>query len=150
MVAANPCSETLLVPVNGTLQCNSSVQATYTECNATCDSELFELIGSPVHVCQTDGTWSGQQSYCQLRRCSPLSNPTNGYILLPCFQVIGSSCQSRCYDGYEFVNGSDFAICDLNNQSNTQWSELGECVSKYANCLISVYIATDHRLNGCN
>ena len=61
-----------------------------------------------------------------------MDNPENGYISLPCLQDINSTCQIRCFEGYELVNGSQYVNCTLDEEYNAVWSEMGECSRKLA------------------
>ena len=105
----------------------------------TCGSVLFELVGSETRICQTDSSWSGEASYCMMKRCPPLVNPNNGYVLLPCSQDVNYTCQARCYEGYKLVNGSQSATCTLYDDSVAMWSEIGECSSKLIASLCLIY-----------
>ena len=118
-------------PSNGILECNSSVQVTYTRCNTSCDIG-YEVVGSAVRICQPDGTWSGETAYCQPLRCPTLFPPINGYVQLPCTPLYDSECFVRCFDGFELVNGNNSVRCNLdeNDEEMVQWTEYGVCNSK--------------------
>ncbi|CAH1272704.1 FCGBP [Branchiostoma lanceolatum] len=103
-------------PQNGGMTCDSGSNFRYPEaCNFACDRgyELSSTSSSLRH-CQTDATWSGNDTVCIGVQCPALSSPTNGRI--SCDN--GSSfrhpenCSFTCDPGYELhVSGSNSRTC---------------------------------------
>lgn len=81
----------------------------------SCD-EGFLLRGSQTRQCQSNGTWSGVQTYCEAVDCGPLSIPMNGSIFGNS-TVFPNNVQFRCDSGF-ILNGSAVRTC----QSNGIWN----------------------------
>ena len=58
--------ENLTQPENGMIKCSLGEDAVISYgdvCNFTCDTGYI-LVGSESRICQNDGFWSGNQTYC--------------------------------------------------------------------------------------
>jgi CUB/sushi domain-containing protein len=70
-------------------------KATYT-CNPG-----FILQGRSTRTCQADGSYDGQEPYCQPVSCGSLSDPTNGWVhVSPSSALLGAVAIYRCKLGY--------------------------------------------------
>ncbi|XP_067016811.1 sushi, von Willebrand factor type A, EGF and pentraxin domain-containing protein 1-like isoform X5 [Acropora muricata] len=89
-----------------------------------CD-DGFILLGSNIRNCQANGTWSGNQAFCEAVDCGPLFDPTNGSssgesTLFP------NSVLFNCDSGF-LLRGSSLRMC----QPNGTWSGLqANCIAK--------------------
>ena len=66
MSSANSCPS-LTGPNNGTMNCSLGDDGipTYEDtCNFTCNTG-YELTGSDSRICQSDGSWSGNETMCR-------------------------------------------------------------------------------------
>ncbi|XP_065909622.1 uncharacterized protein [Dysidea avara] len=88
-------------------------------CSTSCNTG-YELTGSNIRICQSDGTWSGIKPMCRRVTCPPSALP-NGVV--NCSQgddgvhSFGNTCSFTCNTGYE-LTGSDTRSC----QSDGSWN----------------------------
>ncbi|KAJ7383495.1 hypothetical protein OS493_027659 [Desmophyllum pertusum] len=80
-----------------------------------CD-EGFNLRGSRTRNCQTNGTWSGNQTLCQAVDCGPLSVPMNGSSSGDS-TVFPNSVLFKCDPGF-ILSGSTIRVCQPNGTWN--------------------------------
>ena len=126
-------------PSNGMITCSlgdDGVPSYEDTCSFTCNTG-YELTGSDIRTCQSDGSWSGNDDVCRrgmvhscllliemkfvLVYCTLLTDPNNGMITcslgddgVPSYK---DTCSFTCNTGYE-LTVSDTRIC----QSNGSWS----------------------------
>ncbi|XP_065899232.1 uncharacterized protein [Dysidea avara] len=111
-------------PKNGTLTCSrrdGELLSYEDTCSFTCNTG-YELTGSDTRTCQSDGSWSGDETICTDIQCINLTTPSNGEITSCSSGSIGvgferDSCSFICNTGYE-LTGSDNRTC----QSDGSWS----------------------------
>ncbi|XP_065893685.1 CUB and sushi domain-containing protein 1-like isoform X2 [Dysidea avara] len=117
-----PCLS-LTDPNNGMITCllgDDGVPSYEDTCSFTCNTG-YELTGSDTRTCQSDGSWSGNETICRKVHCPLLTQPNNGHINC----IVGDdgvisykdNCSVSCNTGYE-LTGSDTRTC----QSNGNWS----------------------------
>ncbi|XP_065899237.1 uncharacterized protein [Dysidea avara] len=89
-------------------------------CSFTCNTG-YKLSGSDSRTCQSDGSWSGNETMCSRVPCPALTDPNNGTITcslgddgVPSYE---DTCSFTCNTGYE-LTGSDTRTC----QSDGNWS----------------------------
>ncbi|EDO36528.1 predicted protein, partial [Nematostella vectensis] len=108
----------LVNPANGETTGSSTTYGS--TASVTCH-EGYDLIGSKSRVCQADGTWSGNDTWCKGRECGPMPPLAHG-------QISGNGTSYRtvlrisCHPGYQFA-GSDVSIC----QASGLWSVIPKC-----------------------
>ncbi|PFX23098.1 sushi, von Willebrand factor type A, EGF and pentraxin domain-containing protein 1-like isoform X2 [Stylophora pistillata] len=83
------------------------------KCLLYCDVGYRRVNGSTERICQADGTWSGEEPYCEAVRCKSLQTPIDG-------DITPSSCTSSpkyyttclfsCRNGYR-LHGEPIATC---------------------------------------
>ncbi|XP_065900392.1 uncharacterized protein [Dysidea avara] len=118
-----PCPS-LADPNNGTTTCSlgdGGVPSYEDTCSFTCNTG-YELTGSDTRACQSDGSWSGDETICTDIQCNNLTTPSNGEISSCSSGSIGvgferDACNFTCNTGYE-LTGSDSRTC----QSDGSWS----------------------------
>ncbi|XP_067016814.1 sushi, von Willebrand factor type A, EGF and pentraxin domain-containing protein 1-like isoform X7 [Acropora muricata] len=81
--------------------------------------EGFTLNGSPVRNCRANGTWSGEDTFCQANDCGPLPVPVNG-TLSGNATTYPHKISFNCDVGF-ILHGSSIRQC----QPNQQWSGNG-------------------------
>lgn len=75
-------------------------------CGIRC-SPGFSLSGSSIRICQKDGTWSGNETLCSIKRCSPLFPPTDGKMVCNRMDFLYSTeCNFACKEGYQMLGTS--------------------------------------------
>ncbi|XP_057305208.1 uncharacterized protein LOC130642139 isoform X2 [Hydractinia symbiolongicarpus] len=114
---ALPCIR-ISKPAFGIINCTGFV--TDSVCNFSC-SLGFELQGSSRRVCLSSTTWSGHKVSCKRKTCPTLLQPTHGSIIIPCFQLFGSTCIKRCQDGY-YLEGNRTTKCVSNEKNMVSWN----------------------------
>ncbi|XP_065887354.1 P-selectin-like [Dysidea avara] len=115
------CSS-LTDPNNGMITCslgNNRVPSYEDTCSFTCNTG-YELTGSVTRTCQSDGSWSGNETMCSRVSCPSLTNPNNGTITcslgddeVPSYE---DTCSFTCNTGYD-LTGTNPRNC----QSNGSW-----------------------------
>ncbi|KAL9960402.1 hypothetical protein ACROYT_G033854 [Oculina patagonica] len=83
------------------------------------------MTGSRIRRCNSNGTWTGTQTRCNVIRCPQLFAPTNG-SLQPCSNLSGQTCQFSCGRGYN-LTGSRIRRCNSNGTwtgTQTQCNEI--------------------------
>ncbi|XP_066283044.1 sushi, von Willebrand factor type A, EGF and pentraxin domain-containing protein 1-like [Branchiostoma lanceolatum] len=105
--------QTLNTPTHGTVHMlgGSSFGATATY---SCDAG-YEVVGTPVRMCQASRTWSGNEPTCEKISCVTLAAPLNGGI--SGFNQYGDTVTYDCSTGFQLV-GDQTRTC----QSDQQWS----------------------------
>ncbi|XP_065905187.1 sushi, von Willebrand factor type A, EGF and pentraxin domain-containing protein 1-like [Dysidea avara] len=113
----------LTSPDNGSIECSLGDDGTSIEgssCIYICD-EGFEISGTIIRECQSNGSWSGDEPTCERLTCLPLTSPDNGSIECSLgddgTSIEGSSCIYICDEGFE-ISGTIIREC----QSNGSWS----------------------------
>ncbi|XP_057304820.1 uncharacterized protein LOC130641844 [Hydractinia symbiolongicarpus] len=114
---ALPCMR-ISKPVFGAMNCTGFV--TDSVCNFSC-SLGFDLQGSNRRSCLSSTTWSGYKARCQRKKCPALAAPIHGSIVIPCFQLFGSTCMKRCENKY-YLNGNRTSQCALNGDNILAWT----------------------------
>ncbi|XP_078343005.1 P-selectin-like [Oculina patagonica] len=83
-------------------------------CEFACERG-YDLIGSDIRRCNSDGSWTGTQPRCEAVTCPTLSAPTNGE-LLECNtteMLYDTVCRFSCKEGSE-ASGSTVRRCTEN------------------------------------
>ncbi|KAL9960532.1 hypothetical protein ACROYT_G034004 [Oculina patagonica] len=102
----------LPAPPNGTrLGCQGNATMYYnTSCQFSCNNGYIGS-GSQVRRCQHNGTWSGQDSTCQIINCTAMAvDPAGQLRMSSCDNHYGSNCNFSCTIGYR-LNGSSTVTC---------------------------------------
>jgi len=83
-------------------------------CEFACERG-YDLIGSSIRTCNSEGSWTGTQPRCDAVTCSKLSPPSNGELLgCNATQMIYSTvCTFSCKEGFE-GKGSFVRSCTEN------------------------------------
>ncbi|XP_065896437.1 sushi, von Willebrand factor type A, EGF and pentraxin domain-containing protein 1-like [Dysidea avara] len=117
-----PCVR-LPQPTNGAISCSlgdDGVTSFEDTCTFTCNSG-YEVDGSNLRSCQSDGGWSGMTTTCERVSCPDLGQPDNGMI--ECMfgddgvASYQDTCRFSCAEGYR-LSGSTSRNC----QSDGTWS----------------------------
>ncbi|XP_022793977.1 CUB and sushi domain-containing protein 3-like isoform X2 [Stylophora pistillata] len=82
-----------------------------------CTETGYEMKGSKVKTCQSDGTWSGSPTTCEIVQCGDPGTLQNGTQTVTKRYVYGGSVKFKCNKGYTLV-GTRIIYC----QANKQWS----------------------------
>ncbi|XP_068563186.1 P-selectin [Cebidichthys violaceus] len=122
------CSS-LKTPPHASLQCQDplGVYSYGSICTVQCEKG-FDLIGTNVTKCSSQGNWSHALPVCQAKRCNPI-NPPHGS--LSCSDPngsfsFGSLCTTTCDEGF-LLNGTASTECT----SLGMWSaDLPHCLAK--------------------
>ncbi|XP_068694975.1 sushi, von Willebrand factor type A, EGF and pentraxin domain-containing protein 1-like isoform X1 [Montipora foliosa] len=77
----------------------------------SCD-DGFNLMGSVVRRCLANGTWSGNQLFCEARDCGPLPIPQNGSYVGE-LTVFPNKILFDCDEGFN-LRGSSVRYCQKN------------------------------------
>ncbi|XP_015755045.1 PREDICTED: sushi, von Willebrand factor type A, EGF and pentraxin domain-containing protein 1-like isoform X7 [Acropora digitifera] len=109
---ANDCGP-LQIPSNGTLTGNLT---TYPNKVIFTCNEGFILYGSSQRYCQSDRSWSGNETFCKARNCGPLPAPNNG-SQEGSLTTFPNQILFRCEEGF-ILRGSESRKC----QANGSWS----------------------------
>ncbi|KAL9989269.1 hypothetical protein ACROYT_G003802 [Oculina patagonica] len=117
------CGE-LHVPRNGTMVGNETTYPNTVK--FSCD-EGFILVGSWIRECQTNGTWSGNETECQAQDCGPLALPANGSSIGK-LTVFPNKIVFSCDEGF-ILRGSDIRHCKANGtwSGNQTFCEAVDC-----------------------
>ena len=78
----------------------------------------YQLTGSDVITCSTDGTWSNILPSCNITYCSVPMSPANGNVSYTSLSV-NSSVYFTCNTGYTLTGGTNITCLP-----NTQWSNV--------------------------
>ncbi|KAM9848909.1 P-selectin [Aulostomus maculatus] len=107
------CSS-LNVTAHSSMQCRDplSVHSYGSVCTIECE-EGFDLIGSNMMKCSSQGNWSHPLPVCQAKQCHPINPPPHGSIT--CSDPngsfsFGSACVSSCDKGF-LLNGTAETEC---------------------------------------
>ncbi|CAG9855886.1 unnamed protein product [Phyllotreta striolata] len=92
----------------------------YSACGIRCEVGYF-LKGTSVRLCLKNGTWSGEDTECEIKTCGPLAEPKNGK--LDCYQPdsdqhfdnftalpVDTICKYTCNEGH-LLTGSLERYC---------------------------------------
>ncbi|XP_076736583.1 P-selectin isoform X2 [Maylandia zebra] len=120
----------LQAPPHAYLQCHDPINKhSYTSiCTVQCE-EGFDLIGTNVTKCSSQGNWSHALPVCLAKKCTPISSPSHGSI--SCSDPngsfsFGSVCTSTCDEGF-LLNGTSSTECT----SMGMWStDIPPCLAK--------------------
>jgi len=82
-----------------------------------CIDKGYEMKGSRTRTCQSDGTWSGSPTTCEIVQCPDLGKPVNGAQVVKKGFVYGGSVTFTCDKDYT-LRGTSIIYC----QENKQWS----------------------------
>ncbi|KTF91978.1 hypothetical protein cypCar_00018576 [Cyprinus carpio] len=93
-------------------------------CDYNC-YEGYQIEGDRYRMCQEEGTWSGTEPTCAVRRCPKLKPPMHGYLMCSSDgNNYGAVCEYHCDPGFERT-GFATRVCQLNRN----WSdEAARCV----------------------
>ncbi|XP_030583792.1 P-selectin [Archocentrus centrarchus] len=104
----------LQAPPHADMQCQDPIKEhSYTSiCTVQCE-EGFDLIGTNMTKCSSQGNWSHPLPVCQAKRCSPIHSPPHGSI--SCSDPngsfsFGSRCTKTCDEGF-LLNGTSSTAC---------------------------------------
>ncbi|RWS22670.1 P-selectin-like protein, partial [Leptotrombidium deliense] len=118
-------------PENGNFRCPQGTNIG-AQCTFSCRSG-FELEGRKVLICQTNGSWNGEEPVCQASpTCSALDRPQFGRHNGSCGEgvAVGAVCTFFCNSGYH-LDGSQRLVC----QPDGKWdNESPACVRDPAKC----------------
>ncbi|XP_071957146.1 low-density lipoprotein receptor-related protein 2-like [Antedon mediterranea] len=116
------CIETLCphlrTPANAGGDCNN-LRKPGEVCNLQCFEGHMMTFGDVRRECQDDGTWSGNDLWCQAIACPALVVPnfaTSSRCPKP--SLFRSICSFRCKPGSEKVSGDETRVC----QADGTWS----------------------------
>ncbi|XP_013766562.1 P-selectin [Pundamilia nyererei] len=120
----------LQAPPHAYLQCHDPINKhSYTSiCTVQCE-EGFDLIGTNVTKCSSQGNWSHALPVCLAKKCTPISSPSHGSI--SCSDPNGSFsfasvCTSTCDEGF-LLNGTSSTECT----SMGMWTtDIPPCLAK--------------------
>ncbi|XP_022803615.1 sushi, von Willebrand factor type A, EGF and pentraxin domain-containing protein 1-like isoform X1 [Stylophora pistillata] len=107
-------------PSNGSrLGCaGTTIEYFNTVCSFFCHPG-YDPIGSASRKCLENGTWSGQDFFCQVITCPTLLVPPKGVLLTSfCGNTYGSNCVFGCESGYGSLDGNITRTC----LQNSVWS----------------------------
>ena len=126
---ALPCP-TLIAPANGYMQCSDYPVVVNSTCSFTCKDE-YDLFGSSVRLCDTDTTWNGTGTDCQIKQCPQIQTPPNSVQLQSCQTSVNSSCLFGCISEYFIASGGIFynQTCTISDEI-AHWTAPEECKSK--------------------
>ncbi|XP_038571972.1 P-selectin isoform X2 [Micropterus salmoides] len=122
--------DSLKAPPRASMQCQDplGVHSYGSICTVQCE-EGFDLIGTNVTNCSSQGNWSHALPVCQAKRCGPKNSPPHGS--LSCSDPngsfsFGSRCTTACNDGF-LLNGTASTECT----SLGMWSaDIPRCLAK--------------------
>ncbi|XP_073332412.1 P-selectin [Pagrus major] len=119
--------ESLKAPPHASLQCHDPLGAySYgSTCTVQCE-EGFDLIGSIMTKCSSQGNWTHALPNCQAKRCPTLISHSHGSLICsdPHQEFsFGSQCTSTCEDGFV-----------LNGTANTECTSLGTWSTDIPRC----------------
>ncbi|XP_015754423.1 PREDICTED: sushi, von Willebrand factor type A, EGF and pentraxin domain-containing protein 1-like [Acropora digitifera] len=84
-----------------------------------CTGKGYEIRGSKVRTCQSDGSWSGLPTTCELVKCDDPGTPVNGMRIVSKGLVYGGSLRFKCNRDYTLTKGmSEIIYC----QANKRWT----------------------------
>ncbi|XP_067016854.1 CUB and sushi domain-containing protein 1-like isoform X2 [Acropora muricata] len=84
-----------------------------------CTEKGYEIRGSKVRTCQSDGSWSGLPTTCELVKCDDPGTPVNGMRIVSKGLVYGGSLRFKCNRDYTLMKGmSEIIYC----QANKRWT----------------------------
>ncbi|XP_039985252.1 P-selectin isoform X2 [Xiphias gladius] len=120
----------LVAPPHASVQCQDplGIYSYDSICTSQCE-EGFDLIGTNMTKCSSQGNWSHTLPICQAKRCNPINSPPHGS--LSCSDPngsfsFGSRCTSTCDEGF-LLNGTASAECT----SLSTWStDIPRCLAK--------------------
>ncbi|XP_074491624.1 P-selectin isoform X1 [Sebastes fasciatus] len=119
----------LQAPPHAAMQCQGpiGVNSYGSICTVRCE-EGFDVIGTNMTKCSSQGNWSHELPVCKAKRCNPI-NPPHGSP--SCFDPngpfsFGSLCSTTCEEGF-LLNGTASAECT----SLGMWStDIPRCLAK--------------------
>ncbi|XP_015754992.1 PREDICTED: sushi, von Willebrand factor type A, EGF and pentraxin domain-containing protein 1-like isoform X2 [Acropora digitifera] len=84
-----------------------------------CTEKGYEIRGSKVRTCQSDGSWSGLPTTCELVKCDDPGTPVNGMRIVSKGLVYGGSLRFKCNRDYTLMKGmSEIIYC----QATKRWT----------------------------
>lgn len=122
--------DSLMVPPHASMKCQDPLSAySYgSVCTVKCE-EGFDLIGTNMTKCLSQGNWSHALPLCQAKRCHPINSPPHGS--LSCNDTngsfsFGSKCVTTCEEGF-LMNGTAETECN----SLGMWSaDIPHCLAR--------------------
>ncbi|XP_065899767.1 CUB and sushi domain-containing protein 1-like [Dysidea avara] len=120
------CTEDLVAPSNGSINCSSDNQPLQYQdtCTFQCD-DGYEVEGSVMRQCEASGEWSGTSTQCNILHC-PVTVVANSR---PCDDTsYTSTCMVECEDGYNRSGDSYQYSCSLSGTGVT-WMLTGSGVT---------------------
>ncbi|KAL9989281.1 hypothetical protein ACROYT_G003814 [Oculina patagonica] len=82
-----------------------------------CNEKGYEMKGSSVRTCQSNGNWSGSPTTCELVQCGDPGKPANGEQKVSKGFVYGGSVTFTCDKDYT-LRGTSTIYC----QENKKWT----------------------------
>ncbi|XP_063230514.1 sushi, von Willebrand factor type A, EGF and pentraxin domain-containing protein 1-like [Bacillus rossius redtenbacheri] len=92
--------------------------------NAACGARCrvgYRLAGSSIRLCQHDGTWSGEDAQCIVKKCPPPVLPPNGNM--SCSDpdlVVDTECRFACSPGHLLVGSKSRSCLPLSRWDGLQ------------------------------
>ncbi|KAH3700409.1 hypothetical protein DPMN_075385 [Dreissena polymorpha] len=127
----------LLPPNNGNLTVQGTILGSVAA--ITCNVG-YQVVGSPMRICQANKAWSGTSPVCNIRVCPSVSSPVNGKVsLTPPSPVYGSVARYTCDYIYQ-LSGQATLTC----RSDGAWS------SPFPTCILKAgftSVTTEVKLN---
>ncbi|XP_030837511.1 sushi, von Willebrand factor type A, EGF and pentraxin domain-containing protein 1 isoform X2 [Strongylocentrotus purpuratus] len=114
----------------------SGCEAPYTpdeQCTYMCDPGYFRVNGSDLRTCQVNGSWSGENFYCESRKCDPIPPFEHGLIEPSSCKTIGGTvhniCTLSCTEGYRYQGQREHTCQEIGGWSNYDDSHICEDVT---------------------
>ena len=127
LCSADPCDSTLVAPMYGNISCHGD-QVTGGFCTFTCQPG-FSLMGSGRRECLSDHTWSGEDVYCQRKRCVDLAY-SDAVVNELCQTTFESTCFITCAPGYFNPSPADNSVtCVVTSEDDNtvDWTTRPTC-----------------------
>ncbi|XP_035683987.1 P-selectin-like isoform X2 [Branchiostoma floridae] len=122
-------------PLHGRMTCNSGYSFRYPEaCSFACDRG-YELTSTSSHErhCQTDATWSGNNTECIAVQCPTLYSPAHGRM--SCNHGYSfrypENCTFSCNHGYNLYAGSTSRNCPADRTWSGSSARCTRCPDGY-------------------
>ncbi|XP_073244349.1 sushi, von Willebrand factor type A, EGF and pentraxin domain-containing protein 1-like isoform X2 [Porites lutea] len=83
-----------------------------------CKSPGYEMKGSKIRTCQSDGQWSGSLTKCEIVKCNDPGTPANGKQIIKKGFFYGGSVTFECNKDY-ILEGTDTTYCQADKSWNS-------------------------------
>ena len=94
-------------------------------CSFTCNTG-YELTGSDIRTCLSDGSWLGSPVSCIIMNCTSSSLPMNSMLAESCSSTYQSMCELQCQEGFNGTGDQSY-LCDvLSVGSKVMWMADGD------------------------